>query len=161
MLGQGTACAELLEEIPNLTHVVAPVGGGGLLGGTALAASFSGTACQPVGAEPAAVDDAYRSLQTGRIESNTTTDTVADGLKTVLGSFTFPIIYNHVGVIVRVEESEIIAAMRLIWERMKIVVEPSSAVALAAVLADPARFKGGRVGILVSGGNVDLERLPF
>lgn len=161
MLGQGTACAELLEEIPNLTHVVAPVGGGGLLGGTALAASFSGTACQPVGAEPAAVDDAYRSLQTGCIESNTTTDTVADGLKTVLGSFTFPIIYNHVGVIVRVEESEIIAAMRLIWERMKIVVEPSSAVALAAVLADPARFKGGRVGILVSGGNVDLEKLPF
>ncbi|MFM1878652.1 MAG: hypothetical protein RLZZ241_1518 [Bacteroidota bacterium] len=161
MLGQGTACAELLEEVPDLTHVVAPVGGGGLLGGTALASHFSGTSCEVLGAEPFAADDAYRSLQSGTIQDNQSTNTIADGLRTVLGSYTFPIIYRHVNTIIRVEENEIIYAMRLIWERMKIIVEPSSAVALAAVLREPSRFKGARVGILISGGNVDLGNLPF
>lgn len=161
LLGQGSACAELLEDLPGLQYVVAPVGGGGLLGGTALAASFSGTGCEAIGAEPRVVDDAYRSLQSGRIEGNTQTNTVADGLRTVLGSYTFPVLQQHVKTIVRVEEAEIIRAMRLVWERMKIVIEPSSAVAVAAVLKEPERFRGHEVGIIVSGGNVDLGRLPF
>ncbi len=161
MLGQGTACAELLEDLPQLDSVVAPVGGGGLLGGTALAAAFSGTGCEPIGAEPMAVDDAYRSLKSGRIEGNERTDTVADGLRTVLGSHTFPVIRHYVRTIVRVEEAEIIGAMRLVWERMKIIIEPSSAVAVAAVLKEPVRFRDKQVGILISGGNVDLGRLPF
>lgn len=161
MLGQGTACAELLEDVPQLDKVVVPVGGGGLLGGTALAAYFSGLRCEPVGAEPMAADDAYRSLKSGKIEGNESTNTVADGLRTVLGSYTFPVIYEHVKEIVRVEETEIIQAMRLIWERMKIVVEPSSAVALAAVLREPEQFKGKSIGIVISGGNVDLCNLPF
>lgn len=161
MLGQGTACAELLEDVPGLHCVVAPVGGGGLLGGTSLAAAFSGTGCEPIGAEPRMVDDAYRSLKSGRIEGNTRTDTVADGLRTVLGSHTFPVLSRHVKTIVRVEESEIIRAMRLVWERMKIIIEPSSAVAVAAVLKEPGRFGNREVGILISGGNVDLGHLPF
>lgn len=161
LLGQGTACAELLEEVPDLDCVVAPVGGGGLLGGTALAAAFSGNTCEPVGAEPSRVDDAYRSLKSGKIESNSSTDTVADGLRTVLGSYTFPVIQRHVRTIVRVEEAEIMRAMRLVWERMKIIIEPSSAVAVAAVLKDPDYFRGRKTGIIISGGNVDLDHLPF
>ncbi len=161
MLGQGSACAELLEEVPGLDCVVAPVGGGGLLGGTALATAFMAPGCEPVGGEPFAVDDAYRSLQSGKIEGNTGGYTVADGLRTVLGSHTFPVIQKHVRTIIRVEEGEIVAAMRLVWERMKIVIEPSSAVAFAAVLKSPERFAGLQTGILVSGGNVDLGNLPF
>lgn len=161
MLGQGTACAELLEDVPELDRVVVPVGGGGLLGGTALAIYYSGLSIEPIGAEPMAADDAYRSLQSGKIEGNKSVNTVADGLRTVLGSYTFPVIYKHVREIVRVEESEIIYAMRLIWERMKIVVEPSSAVALAAILNAPESFRDKRVGIVISGGNVDLGSLPF
>ena len=161
MLGQGTACAELLNEVPDLSYVVTPVGGGGLLGGTAIATQFSGTHCEPVGAEPMAADDAYRSLQSGQIEGNSSAETVADGLRTVLGTYTFPVIYNHVKQIIRVEEQEIINAMRIIWERMKIVVEPSSAVALAAILREPSKFKGSRIGVIISGGNVDLGSLPF
>lgn len=161
MLGQGTACAELLDDMPDLTHVITPVGGGGLLGGTALAAYFSGNSCEVVGSEPMAADDAYRSLLSGKIESNQSTNTIADGLRTVLGSYTFPVIYRHVKSIIRVEEQEIIGAMRIIWERMKIIVEPSSAVALAAILREPSKFKSARVGIIISGGNVDLSNLPF
>ncbi len=161
LLGQGSACAELLEDVPGLAYVVAPVGGGGLLGGTSLAAAFSGTGCEAVGAEPRMVDDAYRSLQSGRIEGNTHTETVADGLRTVLGSYTFPVLRQYVKTIVRVEEAEIIRAMWLVWERMKIVIEPSSAVAVAGVLKDPERFRDRQVGIILSGGNVDLGRLPF
>ncbi|MCO5724513.1 pyridoxal-phosphate dependent enzyme [Robiginitalea marina] len=161
MLGQGTACKELLEEVEALDFAVAPVGGGGLLGGTALAAAFFGSNCQAIGAEPLAVDDAYRSLKAGKILGNATTDTIADGLKTVLGSYTFPVIQEYVNTIVRVTEEEIVGAMRLVWERMKIVIEPSSAVTLAAVLREPALFRGKRTGLLISGGNVDLGRLPF
>ena len=161
LLGQGTACLELLETHPELDRVVAPVGGGGLLAGTSLACAFIGRDCEPVGAEPLAVDDAYRSLKSGRIEKNESTDTVADGLRTVLGNHTFPVLQRHVRTIIRVEEDEIIRAMRLVWERMKLVVEPSSAVALAAVLRDPGLFRGTRTGIVISGGNVDLDNLPF
>lgn len=161
MIGQGTACKELLEEVPDLQAVVAPVGGGGLLGGTALASAFLGRNCTAYGGEPYAVDDAYRSLKSGRIEGNKHTDTIADGLKTVLGSHTFPVLRNYVRAIIRVEEQEIVRAMRLVWERMKLVIEPSSAVALAAVLREPDTFAGSRTGIIISGGNVDLGKLPF
>jgi threonine dehydratase len=161
MMGQGTAALELFEDVDVLDHIIAPVGGGGLLGGTALATAFFGGDCEAIGAEPLAVDDAYRSLKAGRILGNEKTDTIADGLKTVLGSYTFPVIQKYIRTIVRVDEAEIIQAMHLIWERMKIVVEPSSAVALAAVFKDPDRFKDKRVGIVISGGNVDLTKLPF
>ncbi len=161
LVGQGTACVELLGEVPGLDCVVAPVGGGGLLAGTSLAAFHFGSGCEPMGAEPLAVDDAYRSLKSGRIEQNDSTETIADGLRTLLGSHTFPLIREHVRTIVRVEEKEIVQAMRLVWERMKLVIEPSSAVAVAAVLKEPAHFRGRRTGIIISGGNVDLGNLPF
>lgn len=159
--GQGTACMELLEEQPNLDVVVVPVGGGGLIAGTALAAHYFGNDCKVIGAEPFEVDDAYRSLQSGKIESNKTTNTIADGLKTQLGNNTFPIMQEYVNSIIRVTEEEIVAAMQLVWERMKIIIEPSSAVAFAAVLREKEMFRGKKVGIVVSGGNVDLKNLPF
>ena len=161
ILGQGTACMELLEEHPDLDLVVTPVGGGGLVAGTALAAHYFGVGCTVIGGEPKEVDDAYRSLKSGKIESNTTTNTIADGLKTQLGDINFPIIQKHVSRIVRVSEAEIISAMRLVWERMKIIIEPSSAVALAAFLKEKKHFKNKKVGIIISGGNVDLNQLAF
>lgn len=161
IIGQGTACMELLEDHPGLDAVFVPVGGGGLLAGTCMAAHHYGDKCEVYAGEPFAVDDAYRSLKSGKIETNETTYTIADGLKTQLGDKNFPIIREHVKAIIRVEEEEIIAAMRLIWERMKIVVEPSSAVALAAVLREKETLKNKKVGIIISGGNVDLRKLPF
>ena len=161
ILGQGTACIELLEEHPDLNFVITPVGGGGLIAGTSLAAYYFGDDCKIIGGEPFQVDDAYRAMRSGKIESNTTTNTIADGLKTQLGDMNFPIIQQYVDGIVRVTENEIIEAMRLIWERMKIIVEPSSAVALAVVLTDTERFKNKKIGIIISGGNVDLNALPF
>ncbi|MEX0287654.1 MAG: pyridoxal-phosphate dependent enzyme [Flavobacteriaceae bacterium] len=161
ILGQGTAALELLQIHPNLEAIFVPVGGGGLIAGTALAAHFFGTNCKVIGGEPFEVDDAFRSLQSGKIEGNETTNTIADGLKTVLGDKNFPIIQKYVDSIVRVTEDEIITAMRLIWERMKIVVEPSSAVALAALERDKFKHKGEKIGIIISGGNVDLKHLPF
>ncbi|MGB5434972.1 MAG: pyridoxal-phosphate dependent enzyme [Maribacter sp.] len=161
IIGQGTACMELLEEHPDLDFIIVPVGGGGLIAGTALAAHYFGKNCKVIGAEPFAVDDAYRSFQSGKIELNKTTETIADGLKTNLGDKNFPLIRKYVNSIVRVSEEEIIEAMRLIWERMKIIIEPSSAVAFAAVLSEKDKFKKKKVGIIVSGGNVDLKNLPF
>lgn len=161
ILGQGTACMELLNTCPDLDYVVTPVGGGGLIAGTALAAHYFGKNCKTIGGEPMVVDDAYRSLLSGKIETNASTNTIADGLKTQLGDRNFPIIQNYVDRIIRVEEEEIISAMRIIWERLKIVCEPSSAVALAAILKEKQDFKGKKVGIIVSGGNVDLGNLPF
>ncbi|MEM6965939.1 MAG: pyridoxal-phosphate dependent enzyme [Bacteroidota bacterium] len=161
ILGQGTAAIELLQDYPDLEVVMTPVGGGGLIAGTALAAHFFGKNCKTVGGEPFAVDDAYRSLQSGKIESNETTLTVADGLRTVLGHYNFPIIQEYVEEIIRVEEDEIIHAMRLIWERMKIIIEPSCAVPFAALLRNKSAFRGKKVGIILSGGNVDLGKLPF
>lgn len=159
--GQGTACMELLEAHPDLDIVVVPVGGGGLIAGTALAAHHFGNNCKVVGGEPFEVDDAYRSLQSGKIESNQTSNTIADGLKTQLGDISFPIIQQYVDQIIRVTEDEIIWAMKLIWERMKIIIEPSSAVAFAAVLKEKEVFKNKKIGVIVSGGNVDLSNLPF
>ena len=161
ILGQGTACKELLELHPNLDYVVTPVGGGGLIAGTALAAHYFGNQCKTVGGEPFEVDDAYRSLQSGQIETNSTTNTIADGLKTQLGDRNFPVIQKHVEEIIRVTEDEIIQSMRLLWERLKIVCEPSCAVALAAVFREKEKFKAQEIGIIISGGNVDLSRLPF
>lgn len=161
ILGNATAAMELLAKKPNLDYILCPVGGGGLLAGTALAVHHSSRNCKTIGAEPFAVDDAYRSMQSGKIEFNTTTETVADGLRTHLGDINFPIIQKCVSEIIRVEEDEIVSAMKLIWERMKIVVEPSGAVPLAAVLRSQRLFSKKKVGIILSGGNVDLGNLPF
>jgi threonine dehydratase len=159
--GQGTAALELLDQAPGLDFVLAPVGGGGLLAGTALAASARSPGTRVLGAEPEAVNDAYRSLRAGRIEGLESVDTVADGLRTTLGRLTFSVIREHVEDIHCVAEDEIIAAMRLVWERMKIIIEPSSSVAVAALLKSPALFSARRVGVILSGGNVDLDSLPW
>lgn len=161
IIGQGTTAMELLDDHADLNAIFCPVGGGGLIAGSALAAHYFGNDCKVYGGEPFEADDAYRSLQSGKIESNETTNTIADGLKTTLGDNNFPIIKEHVTAIIRVTEEEIVSAMRLIWERMKIIVEPSSAVALAALLRNKENFKGQKVGIVISGGNVDLGNLPF
>jgi threonine dehydratase len=161
ILGNATSAAELLQSHPDLDYVFTPVGGGGLIAGTALSVKYFGTNCKTIGGEPFEVDDAFRSLKSGKIELNKTTNTIADGLKTFLGDVNFPIIKEFVSEIIRVEETGIIAAMQLIWERMKIIVEPSSAVAFAALLREKERFKYKKVGIIISGGNVDLRNLPF
>lgn len=161
IIGQGTAAMELLNEQPGLNAIFCPVGGGGLIAGSALAAHYFGKNCKVYGGEPFEADDAYRSLQSGNIEGNETVNTIADGLRTTLGNKNFPIIKEHVAGIVRVTEDEIIAAMRLVWERMKIIIEPSSAVALAALIRNKKDFKAKQVGVIISGGNVDLSNLPF
>ncbi|WP_047415820.1 pyridoxal-phosphate dependent enzyme [Cellulophaga sp. Hel_I_12] len=161
ILGQGTAAMELLETNPDLDFIFVPVGGGGLVAGTILAAKYFGNNCKVIGGEPFEVDDAYRSLLSGRIESNSTTNTIADGLKTQLGDQNFPIIQEGIERIIRVTEQEIIDAMQLIWERLKIVCEASCAVPLASLLKEKELFKDKKVGIIISGGNVDLSKLPF
>ena len=161
ILGQGTAAIELLKDHTNLDYVITPVGGGGLLAGSALAVKNFTNDCICLGAEPMEADDAYRSLKSGKIETNETANTIADGLKTQLGDQNFPIILENVEEIIRVSEEEIISALKLIWERMKIIVEPSSAVALAAVMREKEKFGDKKIGIIISGGNVDLARLPF
>ncbi len=159
--GQGTAAMELLEEYPDLDYIVTPVGGGGLIAGTALAAKYFSNNCKVIGGEPINVDDAYRSLQSGKIEFNDSTNTIADGLRTFLGDRNFPIIKEEVEKIIRVEENEIVNAMKLVWERMKIIIEPSSAVAFAALLKNKEDYNNKNVGIIISGGNVDVTNLPF
>jgi threonine dehydratase len=159
--GQGTAALELLEDHPDLDIVMAPVGGGGLLAGTALAVAGWGNGAQTLGVEPTAVDDAARSLRDGRIYPPTNAETVADGLRTFLGGVNFPIIRAHVRDIVTVTERGIVDAMRLVWERMKIIIEPSSAVPVAALFEHRDLFCGQRVGVVLSGGNADLDRLPW
>lgn len=161
IFGNATAAMELLKEYPDLGYILAPVGGGGLIAGTALAAHYFGKNCKVIGGEPFEVDDAYRSLLSGKIELNDTTNTIADGLRTNLGDRNFPIIQKHVEKIIRVEEEEIIEAMKLIWERMKIIIEPSCAVPYAVVLKNKEEFKNKNVGIILSGGNVDVRNLPF
>ncbi len=158
MEGQATATKELIEAVSPLDYVLAPVGGGGLLSGTALAASFFSPKTMVIGTEPAGSDDAFRSLQSGKIEE-AQSNTIADGLLTKLGDKTFPIIQEGVKEIITVTDEEIIAAMRLIWERLKIIVESSCAVPFAAVLKSKPKFLGKRVGIILSGGNVDLEKV--
>jgi threonine dehydratase len=155
--GQATAAKELFEETSDLDFIVAPVGGGGLLSGTSLTAKYFSPKTIVIAGEPAGADDAYRSMQSGKIEPSQS-NSVADGLLTSLGDKTFPLIKENVKEIITVTDKEIVEAMRLIWERLKIIVEPSCAVPFAAVLKDRAKFQGKRVGIILSGGNVDLAR---
>ncbi|MDX2474675.1 MAG: pyridoxal-phosphate dependent enzyme [Candidatus Krumholzibacteria bacterium] len=159
--GQGTAALELLTDYPDLEVVMAPVGGGGLLSGTALATRALAPRAEIIAAEPEGADDAFRSLAAGQIIPSEKPNTVADGLLTSLGVRNFPIIQEHVSAIWLVDDPAIVAAMRLVWERMKIIIEPSSAVCLAAVLARPELVAGKRIGMIISGGNVDLGRLPW
>lgn len=161
ILGNATAAMELLEEQPALDFIFTPVGGGGLVAGTALTTYYFGSGCKTIGGEPFEADDAWRSLRSGKIESNITANTIADGLRTELGSVNFPIIKSLVPEIIRVSEEEIVQSLRLIWERMKIIVEPSCAVPFAALLKEKQRFINMNIGIILSGGNVDLSNLPF
>jgi threonine dehydratase/serine racemase len=161
--GQGTAALELLESEPALDAIVAPVGGGGLVSGTSIAARGASPRVKVFAAEPRGADDAARSKALGRRVTEQTPNTIADGLRTCLGEITWPIVRDHVERVVAVTDEEIVAAMRLLWERAKLLVEPSSAVALAAVLTDEFRKLPGfsQVGIVLSGGNVDLDHLPW
>ena len=159
--GQGTAVLELLEEVPDLDFVIAPVGGGGLLSGTAIAAKGTKAGVRVLGAEPANADDAKRSLASGRVEPVNQATTIADGLRTPLSPRTLAAIRAHVEAIGLASEAAIVSAMRLTWEKMKVVIEPSSAVPLAAILERTLDVAGARVGIVISGGNVDLDRLPW
>ncbi|MEE9149873.1 MAG: pyridoxal-phosphate dependent enzyme [Candidatus Tectomicrobia bacterium] len=157
--GQGTAALELSEDVPALDVVLAPVGGGGLMSGTALSMAALSPSTRLIAAEPAGADDAYRSLQVGSIQPSITPQTIADGLRTSLGALTFAIIQRHVEQIITVSEEAIVRAMHLVWERMKIVIEPSAAVPVAAVLEKRLDVSGKRVGLILSGGNVDLGNL--
>ncbi len=160
--GQATAAKELFEDTPKLDLVLAPVGGGGLVSGTALAAHHFSPGTRVIACEPALADDAYRSMATGSIQPAVSPPrTIADGLLTQLGDLTFAVVRRHVERVVTVEEEEIVAAMRLVWERMKMIIEPSSAVPFAAVMTGKVDVAGLKVGIIVSGGNVDLDRLPW
>lgn len=159
--GQGTAAKELLESYPGLDAILAPVGGGGLLSGTALASKSLHPEIKVYGCEPANADDACRSFNSGQIVPSVNPVTIADGLLTSLSERTFAIIQNYVEDILTVSESSIVGAMLLVWQRMKIIIEPSSAVPLAALISNHTLFTGKRVGIILSGGNVDLLNLPF
>ena len=156
--GQGTAALELMQEISDLDFIFVPVGGGGLLSGTAIAATALKKDIRVCAGEPKNADDAYRSVETGKIVFPENPNTIADGLKTSLGEITFPIIQKLVHEIILVSETEIINAMRVVLERMKIVIEPSSAVALAAVIKSAGKVRLKKVGVIFSGGNVDFER---
>jgi threonine dehydratase len=159
--GQATAAVELIEEVPDLDFVLAPVSGGGLLSGTAIAAKHLLPAAGVVGCEPRNADDAARSLAAGKIEPAATTKTMADGLRATLAPRTFAILQRMVDRIALVSEEEIVAAMRLLWERLKMVVEPSGAVSAAPALFKQIGAEGKKVGIILSGGNLDLDSLPF
>lgn len=159
--GQATSAKELIEDVPNLDYLIAPVGGGGLLSGSSLSVKYFSPKTRTIGAEPTGADDAFRSFNAGKIIPSINPDTIADGLLTSLGNLTFPIIKAHVEQILTVKDSVTIEAMKLIWQRMKIIVEPSAAVPLAVVMNNPRLFKGKKIGIILSGGNVDFDALPF
>jgi threonine dehydratase len=159
--GQGTTALELLEEKPDLDMIIAPVGGGGLISGVSTAAKGIAGGIKVYGAEPLNANDAYLSFTTGRLVPSVNPNTIADGLLTSLSERTFSIIRKNVDNIFTVTENSIIECMMLIWERMKIIVEPSSATTLAVIKENPEVFKGKKVGLVISGGNVDLRNLPF
>jgi threonine dehydratase len=159
--GQGTAALEMITDAPGVDAVIAPVGGGGLMSGTAIAVSASRPDIEIWGAEPAGADDAYRSLRDGKIYPSVEPRTIADGLLTSLSDRTYRILSARLRGILTVGEDNIVRAMRLLWERMKLVLEPSGAVPLAVVLEHPEIFAGRRVGLILSGGNVDLDHLPW
>jgi len=159
--GQATAAKELIEDFPHLDVIIAPVGGGGLLSGTALATHYYSPGTKVIAAEPEQANDAFHSFYQKKFIPSVSPQTIADGLRTSLGSLTFPIIQKYVTQIVTVSELSIIQAMRLVWERMKIIIEPSSAVPIAALLENKFDYKGQKIGIILSGGNVDLKKLPW
>ena len=159
--GQGTAALELLADIPDLDVIIAPVGGGGLLSGTAIAATETKKGIRVIAGEPEMADDAYRSMKEGRVVPSTNPKTIADGLLTSLGSLTNPIVRERVEQIVTVSEQGIIDSMKFIWERAKIIIEPSAAVAVAVLWEKKINLSGLKVGVILSGGNVDLEKLPW
>ncbi len=159
--GQGTAAKELIENAGEFDMIMAPVGGGGLISGTALSTKHLLPNCKVIAAEPAGADDAFRSFHEKKIIPSVNPKTIADGLLTSLGERNFAIIMKNVDDIVTVSEEKIVEAMRMIWERMKIIIEPSSAVPLAAILGGKVDIQNKKVGIILSGGNLDLGKLPF
>ncbi|MFV2038458.1 MAG: pyridoxal-phosphate dependent enzyme, partial [Paracoccaceae bacterium] len=159
--GQGTCALELRQKVKNLDAVVAPIGGGGMISGTCLTLSSVSPGTKIYAAEPVNADDAYRSFRAGHIIEDDAPDTVADGLRVSLRPRTWHFVSNFVTDVLIVTEQEIIEAMRLTWQRMKIVIEPSSAVAVAAILKNPETFANKRVGVILTGGNVDLNKLPW
>ena len=159
--GQGTAAVELLDDQPDLDVIITPLSGGGLLSGTLCAAKNINPSIKIYGAEPEEANDAYRSLKTGKRQKNKSTNTICDGLRAQIGLINFQIIKEMVDGIITLKEKEIIDSMRIIWERMKIIVESSSAIALAAVINNPDMFSNKRIGLILSGGNVDLDDLPW
>ncbi len=159
--GQATAALELIENTKHLDVILAPIGGGGLMSGTALTTHYISPETTILAAEPEGANDAYQSFIKKEFIPSENPQTIADGLLTSLGSLTFPIIMKYVDDIITVSDKSIIMAMKLIWERMKIIIEPSSAVPFAAILENVSKFRNKRVGIILSGGNVDLSKLPW
>jgi threonine dehydratase len=159
--GQGTCSRELIEQVANLDAVVAPIGGGGMISGTCLTLSNLAPSVKIYAAEPLQADDAARSFRAGHIIADDEPETVADGLKVPLKELTWHFVSNHVSDILTATEDEIVDAMKLVWKRMKLIIEPSSAVPLATILANKESFAGKRVGIIITGGNVDLDALPW
>ncbi len=159
--GQGTAAKELIEEVPDLDAIICPVSGGGLLSGTLLSAKELKPNLEVFGAEPKNADDTYRSILNNKIMPNTTTNTIADGLRAQLGSITFPIIKNNVNSILLVSEEMIINSMYLIWQILKIIIEPSCSIVLAALLLNSKKFINKKVGLILTGGNYDIKRVPW
>jgi len=159
--GQATCSKELLEQVNNLDAVIAPIGGGGMISGTCLTLSNVAPNIKIYAAEPLNADDAARSFKAGHIIADDAPDTVADGLKVPLKDLTWHFVSNHVTDIFTCTEDEIVEAMKLVWKTMKIVIEPSSAVTVACILNNPDVFKGKRVGVIITGGNVDLDKLPW
>ena len=161
ILGNSTCALELIEDYQNLDYVFSPIGGGGLIAGTSIAIKNFTHNCKIIGAEPSNVDDAYRSLISGKIETNITTDTIADGLRTNLGTINFPIIQQHVKEILLVSEKEIIESLNIILNNLKLVVEPSSSVVLAALIKNKSKFKNKNIGLIMCGGNIDFDNLKL
>lgn len=159
--GQGTAALELMEEVSGLDALIAPVSGGGLLSGTCVAGHGLDPGIALYGAEPTGAADAHDSLASGQRITGRVADTICDGLRAELGTLTFPLLQAHLTAILLADDNQTVAAMRLLWERLKVVVEPSGAIPLATILRHPDRFAGRRIGVIVSGGNVDLDALPW
>ena len=159
--GHSSCANELINDTEDLDYVFCPIGGGGLISGISIGFAHFSPKTQIIGGEPLNADDAYQSIRAGKIIPQTNPNTIADGLRTSLGDVTFPLIQKYVSDIIRVSEEEIINAMKLLWERMKIVVEPSGAVSFAALLQKSGEFKNNKIGIIISGGNVDISKLTF
>ena len=159
--GQGTAAKELIEKVPDLDAIICPVSGGGLLSGTLLAAKNLKPGIKVFGAEPENADDTYRSILNNKIMSNETTDTIADGLRAQVGTVTFPIIKENVDKILLVSEEMIISSMYMIWQRLKIIIEPSCSIVLAALMLNSNKFLNKKVGLILTGGNYDLKQIPW